>query len=244
MLKEFRDTMRSDEEFVARALVQYLGGPCVASAAEGEDPPDLYLSFGTSRVGVEVTRLSEFTFEPDGTRGNRQTQDSFGLRLIEDLNTEIGPLLPAEAHLFVGLSVPVRHAARFRKGLNAFVRRVALNPKIGSHEEMEIDGSEASVTVITQCPSAKKIGGYVANENSSAHIGLNCRLILDDRIRTKSAICEKLPPPIWLAMLNDYWITNGKSYELEASNLSIKHCFQRLLLVSDGGVVTELKIGA
>jgi hypothetical protein len=164
--------------------------------------------------------------------------------LIEDLNTEIGPLLPAETHLFVGLSVPVRNAARFRKGLTAFARRVAQNPKMGSHEEMEIDGSEASVTVTPQQPSAKKIGGYVANENSSADIGLNCRLILEYRIRTKSAICEKLPQPIWLAMLNDYWITNATSYELEASKLRIEHCFQRLLLVSDRGVVTELKIRA
>jgi hypothetical protein len=236
--------MRSDEEFVARALVQYLGGPGVASAADGEDPPDLYLSFATSRVGVEVTRFSEFTYESDGTLGNGETQDSFGLRLIKDLNSEIGPLVPTETHLHVGLSVPVRNAARFRKGLTAFVRRVAQKPKIGSHEEMEIDGAEASVTVIPQRPFAEKIGGYVANENSSADIAMNCRMILEERIRTKSAICEKLPKPVWLAMLNDYWITNAKSYEPEASKLRIEHCFQRLLLVSDRGVVTELRIQA
>ena len=50
--------MRRDEAFVARALVEFLGGPSSASACEGEDPPDLYLTFGASRVGVEVTSSS------------------------------------------------------------------------------------------------------------------------------------------------------------------------------------------
>ena len=76
--------MRRDEEFVGRALVDFLGGPSRASASEGEDPPDLYLSVGGSRVGVEVTQLSQFTIEPNGSLGNRTTQDYFGLRLIED----------------------------------------------------------------------------------------------------------------------------------------------------------------
>jgi hypothetical protein len=236
--------MRRDEEFVARALVQYLGGPHIASASDGEDPPDLYLSFATSRIAVEVTRLSEFTLEPDGTRGNRETQDSFGSRLIKDLNTEIGPLLPAETHLHVALSVPVRNAARFRKRLTAFARHVAQNPKMGSHEEIEIDGSEASIIVTPLLPFAEKIGGAVLNENSSPYISWNCCLIIEDRICTKSAICEKLPKPIWLALLNDYRMANAKSYELEASKLRIEHCFQRLFLVSDSGVVTELKTGA
>ena len=71
--------MRRDEKFVGDALVAFFGGPSCASVSDGEDPPDLYLTVGVSRVGVEVTQLSQFTFEPDGTLGNRTTQDSFGL---------------------------------------------------------------------------------------------------------------------------------------------------------------------
>ena len=84
--------MRREEEAVAQAFVDFLGGPSVVSASEGDDPPDLYLSFGASQVGVEVTRLSQFTFERDGSFGNRATQDSFGIRLIERLNANIGHL--------------------------------------------------------------------------------------------------------------------------------------------------------
>jgi hypothetical protein len=67
--------MRRDEEFVGLALVEFLGGPSCASASDGEDPPDLYLTIGASHVGVEVTRLSQFTFEHGGILGNRTTQD-------------------------------------------------------------------------------------------------------------------------------------------------------------------------
>ena len=93
--------MRRDEKFVANALVEFFGGPLSVSAAEGEDPPDLYLTIGASRVAVEVTRLSQFTLEPDGTLGNRATQDSFGIRLIDDLNDKIGPSLPDGISLLV-----------------------------------------------------------------------------------------------------------------------------------------------
>ncbi|WP_281185472.1 hypothetical protein [Trichlorobacter lovleyi] len=232
--------MRRDEEAVAQALVDFLGGPAVVSASDGDDPPDLYLSFATSRIGVEVTRLSQFTFEQDGRLGNRATQDSFGLRLIERLNAEIGPSLPDSTSLLVGLWGPVKNALRFEKGVTIFAKQISNTPKMGTHEEREIEGSKASITVIPLRPSEKKIVGYVVNMNSSPDIGLNSRLILEDRIRTKSNICEKLQKPIWLALLNDYWLADADSYERAAIELKIAHCFQRLFIVSTTGTVTEL----
>ena len=49
-------SMRPDEEFVARCLVRFLGGPSAISVADGEDPPDFYLSLADNRIGVEVTQ--------------------------------------------------------------------------------------------------------------------------------------------------------------------------------------------
>lgn len=232
--------MRRDEEAVAQALVDFLGGPAVVSASDGDDPPDLYLSFATSQVGVEVTRLSQFTFEQDGSLGNRATQDSFGLRLIERLNVGIGPSLPDNTSLLVGVWVPVKNASRFEKGLTTFVKQISETPTMGTREEQKIEGSKASITVIPTRPSEKKIVGYIVNKNSSPDIGLNSRMILEERINTKSNICEKLPKPIWLALLNDYWLADADSYELAAQQLRISHCFERLFLVSITGTVTEL----
>lgn len=236
--------MRRDEAFVARTLGEFLGGPSSAIASDGDDPPDLYLALGQFRVGVEVTRLSQFTLEPDGTLGNRATQDFFGLRLLDELNTTIGPLLLDDISLLVGLWVPVSNAARFRKELKEWVHEIAMAAANRTQLERDIDGSRTSVSVIRQRPSRKKIVGFVVNKNSSADIGLNARLVLEDRIRTKSDICAQLPKPIWLAVLDDYWIADADSYAEVYGQLRLTHCFERIFLVADNGAVSELTIGA
>jgi hypothetical protein len=236
--------VRRDEEFVGRALVEFFGGSSCASASDGEDPPDLYLTAGASRVGVEVTRLSQFTIEPGGILGNRATQDFFGLRLLDELDAKVGPSLPDDVSLMIGLWVPVSNAAGFRKGVTEWVTKVALAPEKGLEEEREIEGSRTSISVIPERPTGKKIVGFVVNTNSSADIGLNARLVLEDRIRTKSEICALLPKPIWLAVLNDYWLADADTYAVAGRQLTLSHCFERIFLVSDRGAVDELSVGA
>lgn len=236
--------MRSDEEFVGRALVEFFGGSSCASVSDGEDPPDLYLTAGPSRVGVEVTRLSQFTLEPGGTLGNRTTQDYFGLRLLDELDAKVGPSLPDDVSLMIVLRVPVSNAAGFRKGLTEWITKIALAPEKGLEQEREIEGSRTSISVIPERPTGKKIVGCVVNTNSSADIGLNALLVLEDRIRTKSEICALLPKPIWLAVLNDYWLANSDTYSVAGRQLTLGHCFERIFLVSDKGAVDELAIGA
>jgi hypothetical protein len=236
--------VRRDEEFVGRGLVTFFGGPSRAFISEGEDPPDLYLHIDGSRIGVEVTRLSQFTFEPDGTLGNRTTQDFFGIRLLNELDADVGRHLPEGVSLLVGLWVPVPNASRFKKTLIEWVTQIAAAPKQGFAEERKIEGSKASVTVVEQRPSGKKIAGYVVNKNFSADIGRNARLVLEDRIRSKAEICGGLSKPIWLAVLNDYWLADADTYAVAGRQLSLSHCFERIFLVSDQGVVNELAIGA
>ena len=236
--------MRRDEAFVGDALVRFFGGPSSASVSDGPDPPDIYLTVGTSRVGVEVTQLSQFTFEHDGTLGNRVTQDFFGLRLLDELNAKIGPSLPDDVSLLVGLWVPVSNAARFRKGVTDWVKSIASVPEKGFAQERQIEGSTTSISVIPERPSGKKIVGFVVNKNSSADIGLNARLVLEDRIRRKSEICGPLPKPVWLAVLNDYWLADADTYAVAARDMKLAHCFDRIFLVSDEGAVSELQVEA
>lgn len=236
--------MRPDEEFVGKALVTYFGGSGKASISDGSDPPDICLTVGMTSIGVEVTQLSQFTFEPAGTLGNRVTEDFFGVRLLDGLNNQIGPSLPDDVSLLVGLWVPVSNAARFRKAVSEWVESVALAPNKGFTEERQIDGSKATISVIPVRPSGKKIVGFVYNKNSSAEIGLNARLILEDRIRRKNDICCSLPKPIWLAVLNNYWLADANTYHLAARQIEFAHCFERIFLVSDEGKVSEIKTGA
>lgn len=236
--------MRRDEAFVARSLVQFLGGPQVVTASDGADPPDIHLAFADCRVGVEVTRLSQFTLEPDGSLGNRTTQDFFGLRLIDELDRNIGCTLPDGISLLIGLWVPVSNGVRFRRSLTDWVTKIAAAPVKDTKYEQEIEGARTSISVIHERPTGKKITGFVVNKNSSSDIGLNARLVLADRIRTKSEICASLPRPIWLALLNDYWLADADSYAAVCSQLKLAHCFEKLFLVSDDGMVNELVVGA
>ena len=176
--------------------------------------------------------------------GNRTTQDFFGIRLLDELNATIGPSLPDDVSLLIGLRVPVSNASRFKKGLTEWVTGIASSPEKGFKEEREIGGSKTTISVIPERPSGKKIAGFVVNTNSSADIGLNARLVLEDRIRKKDEICAALEKPIWLAVLNDYWLADADTYALAGRQLKLSHCFERIFLVSDTGAVNELAIGA
>lgn len=236
--------MRPDEAFVSRALVAFFDGPSSVSASDGEDPPDLYLTFSESRVGIEVTRLSQFTFEPGGTLGNRATQDSFGMRLLEDLNATVGLSLPTNISLLVGVEMPVPNATKFKTKLATWVSQIAAAPVLGERHETTIENLKATVSVVPERSMGKKIAGFVSNNNSSADILANARLILEDRIRTKSDLCTPLAKPVWLALLNDYWLADADTYALAARQIATTHCFERIFLVLGNATVTEIVVGA
>lgn len=236
--------MRPDEAFVSRALVAFFGGPSSVSASDGEDPPDLYLTVGELRVGVEVTRLSQFTFGPNGALGNRATQDSFGMRLLEDLDATVGLSVPTNISLLVGLEVPVPNATKFKKKLAAWVTQIAAVPVLGGRHETTIENSKVTVSVIPERLTGKKIVGFVANNDSSADILANARVLLEDRIRTKSDLCTPLAKPVWLALLNDYWLADADTYALAARQIAATHCFERIFLVFGNANVTEVAVGA
>ena len=80
--------MRLDEQLVGSCLATYFGGSEKVSVNEGDDPPDIYLNFSDSCIGVEVTQLRPPTIEQGRPLGNRTTQDLFGIRLVNELNID------------------------------------------------------------------------------------------------------------------------------------------------------------
>jgi hypothetical protein len=69
-------------------------------------------------------------------------------------------------------------------------------------------------------------------------------LALETRLREKSDICTKLDGPVWLALLNDYPLAETDTYTAVCRQLRLKHCFERIFLISKQGDVTELMIAA
>jgi hypothetical protein len=233
--------VRDEEAHVGRSLVAHLGGTQRVQFEEGQDPPDLVLVLEGSRIGVEVTRLSQFTVHPDGTLGNRATDDSFGMRVVDELDVKLGPLLPEHLDLFIHLKMPAQSGGKFKSKLAAWVRQVVSAPTLGMEEERRIEGADVRISAVVRRRSTKRIVGLVGNENSSPDVGLNARLLLEDRIATKHEICKGLAGPIWLALLNDYWLADADSYQLAMRKLTMQHCFERIFLVRADGCVSELR---
>lgn len=123
----------------------------------------------------------------------------------QNLNATVGLSLPTDIGLLVGMEVPVPNAAKFRKKLVAWVSQIAAAPVLGEQHETTIENSKATVSVVPERSTGKKIAGFVANNNSSADILANARVVIENRIRTKSDLCTRLAKPVWLALLNDYW---------------------------------------
>lgn len=241
--------MRPDEEYAGVRLVEFFGGPERVSVSDGEKraPPDLYLDFSDRRVAVEVTQLSQLTFEPNGTLGNRATQDAVGRNLVDDLDAELGPQLPEDLSLLIGMEVPVQNPARFKREIRKLVDTIIAAPVLGARTTRNIEGSNVRTEVIPRRRSGKKIVGILSNKNASADIDLNARSVLGDRVRAKIMRCKSFKEPIWLALVSDYPIAaiiDTAAYKSAARRLSLDHCFERVFLVPRNGAVCELEVGA
>jgi len=233
--------MRDEEAHVGRSLVAFLGGSEQIRIEPGNDPPDLVLALGGNRIGVEVTRLSQFTIRPDGTLGNRVTDDSFGLRVVDELDAKFGSALPEEVDLFIHLGMPAQSGGKFKAKLATWIEEIVASPKLGIEEMRAIEGVSVRIRAIDRRNSEKRIVGLIGNEHSSPDISLNALLLLEDRIATKHEICKSLAGPMWLVLLNDYWLADADSYQLAMEKINLQHCFERIFLARDDGHISELR---
>lgn len=235
--------MREDEEFVRDALLSFLGGTSAFRSFDGEDPPDFYFEQqGGSRIAVEVTKLTQVVLNADGSPGNRESHDSYGVQLIARLNQEFGSRISDSTSIVVCMHLPTSDGRSFKKALSKLIEEVILRPIPGYEVEQMIEGVKVSVTVVAEDRADKKIHGIIANRNSSADILLNARCTLEERVRVKDQICRKLPTksPVWLALLNEYWLADSEAYRAAWGQLDISHCFDRVFIIQGDSVVTEL----
>lgn len=234
--------MRPDEAFVAKALVEHLGGTEKAQCQAGGNPPDIDLTYDGDLIGVEVTRLFQPTIMPDGTLGSRETEDVFGVRLVNKLDQEIGDLVPEAFCLILSIKMPIETPKAFRRDLYAWIREIADSATLGQRIEKRIGSSLVELSVQQRLPDRKRIVGIISNNNASPDIGLNAEIVLANRISAKSASCRSLRQRLWLALLNEFWLADHDSYALAALSLKVPHPFERILLVTDQGTITDLSV--
>jgi hypothetical protein len=115
--KRLCNGLRNEEDFVAQILINYFRDRGVVYYEKREDPPDLYLAFGSERFAVEVTFLPFLTCEKEG---NRNSDIAYGVKIIESLGSEFGHLLPNSISAIIKVPLPIHVDIRksFNKKLN------------------------------------------------------------------------------------------------------------------------------
>lgn len=201
-----------------------------------EDPPDLYLQFKGTTIAVEVTRLSPVSFDEKGVAQNRSTQDNFGLNVCDELNELLSKNIQSDIDLILELYVPVSDPRKYKKELLAYLRTlIGQEIEVGNRLETYLSGEKVSVLVLPHRDRQKRIAGLVFNKNASPLIQVNAQVILADRISDKVKKCAKIKfdGPLWLALLNDYFLSDKNTYIQAIQSIETAHNFDRIYLIMD-----------
>lgn len=210
---------------------------------EGEDPPDLYLVDKEIRIPVEVTRLPRFSIRPNGKLANRMTENSLVLGIIKSLNEEISSNLPLSIQVNLTVYAPISRPYRFKNRLRNVILQTDWSKHVGLKKTVSVNEIEVILSIHSTDGGPSKIVGIVPNRNMSADIALNARLSLSDSIKRKVAKCANIEQKIWLGILDDEsYLTDFANFERAAREVKIDHDFDRILMISSGGVVEELFI--
>ena len=235
--------LKPDEVFVRDCLIKYFGAD-VTAAQEGEDPPDIYLTIKDRKVAVEITRLSPVSFDQDGSAQNRNTQDYFGINLCDELDSKLKAIVPPGINVILTLYVPVKNTRKYKKQLFEYLKsNLESGVTVGVRKEVEFSESKVRFSFVPhRSHSQKKIVGLIVNNNSNADILSNAEVILAGRILDKVKKCNSIQHqgPKWLALFNDYWLADYETYNQALNNISIKHDFESVFVISDTGQVNRI----
>jgi len=231
------------EEFVKDCLVKHFG-PNISKAQEGEDPPDIYLTINNKKIAVEITRLTPISFNQNGVTQNRYTQDCFADNLIKEFDSKLKDRIPLGIDISLTFSVPVTNPRKYKKILFKYLtKKLEEGVTVGEVAEVELSGSKVRVSFIPHMDqSLKKIVGIIENKGSNPDVLKNAKVILEERILDKVEKCERIQSQglKWLALFNDYWPANYNTYARALSNISVKHDFESIFIISDEGQVNRI----
>jgi|GEM_PF-1549374 len=233
--------LRPDEKFCIEAVAASVGGQW----SEGEDPPDAYLSIGSERIAVEITTLTQYITDQNGDSRPRLSEDSTAVRLCKELNQDLKNDIPANQTVLLILSAPIKSARKLKPRLSKEIMTLVVSAGLDDVTvEREILGNKITVHLIPEDRhSGKKVVGAVRNEKSSADILANATAILADRIDVKTKKCKSLKSgdPLWLVLFNDYFLADIDTYRQAMTKLSIKHPFEKILIISGDKSVAILE---
>jgi hypothetical protein len=205
--------------------------------------PDAYLTFNAKTIAVEITTLTQYVTDELGTRP-RASDDAPIDRLVDCLNAKLHDLIPARYSIGLVLSTPILKLRKTTADLAECLRNRLLDiPSFERDREIEIHGNIVKISLHGHEEiRSQKVWAMAANRHSNANILLNAIQILEDRISAKAKKCAALvgKQPLWLALLNDYWLADSGTYEHALSCISTVHPFDKILLIHRNRAVYRL----
>lgn len=240
LLLAMTNQLKPDEQFVINSLAAHVGG----TWSTGENPPDAYLRIGEEAVAVEISTLTQHVVAERGGMQPRLSEDSTALRLADELNEELHEAVPDGRMVVLTLRAPISKARRTKEELtNRIMRLVASTTDQTIDVEEDILGNRIDINLSSyDGRDPRKVHAAVVNQKSDAHITSNARLILEERIATKTKKCSSLAltGPLWLALFNDYFLASDETYRQAIAQIPHPHVFDKIFLVSGNGSVATL----
>ena len=219
--------MKPDEEYVLATLASKFGGEFI----DGEDPPDGYLLLNNRRIAVEVTKLVEHINE-NGKRRSRLADDVPISNIVEQLNEEIGHLIPKNRWIHLVIPSPIKGINEFKKSLSRIIISMIATKRYDA--VIDILGYVVSINLYKcQHPPKIKLVQAIATKFASTNIEENTLFLLENRIRIKNQKCNANGgvDEYWLALFNTYCMADIDSYRSAYESLKLEHNFSKIYLI-------------
>lgn len=231
--------LRSDEDFAIRAVAASTSGKWLP----GDNPPDAYLIVGERTIGVEISTLTQHVNDERGGTHARLSEDVPAIAMANQLDQDLREVIPDGRMAILVLRAPILEVRKTALQLKETICRLVAT---ACSETVDVEESICGNTIGIQItsheePDPRKVHAVVPNRKSSPNILLNAQYILEERIVTKAKKCSLLnfEGPLWLALINDYWLADSQTYQQAIATIPLSHPFERILLISgDGSVVT------
>jgi hypothetical protein len=164
--------------------------------------------------------------------------------LVGELNLEFGELVPKGVTILLTLSAPMVGKQRKTKAaLTNFLReKLADIQSFTDETRFDANGNVVNIRPIQGREGHDKIFGIILPQHSKTDILFNVSQILGNLIARKTKTCASLvgEKPLWLALLNEYPLAGTQEYKDVLSQFSTKHPFEKIVLVSRDGRVSDL----
>jgi len=252
--------LKGKELFVAESLKKYyIKEYTMVSYREGEDPPDIYLSFDDNEVAIEITELDT------NVLNNRKTLDMGYIQFIDSLNTSHKKHLPDSVGLLINFYHNNTKISKIKKDflkvLSTFINEHAMN--IGHKVESSIRKVNFTIEVLKtnngKSGFAGSVGQYggkikksrdieeVSRQIAESNLSLMSSATILNRIMDKNKKCEHLDKPVCLALYDNYYskfTTFNDNSHIDFYNETMKDItdfgiFEKIFIIFENGDVLE-----